>query len=128
MVRKMLSFFYIDTGLNNSSIQRVYRGKEMPYEYVNSNVIPLAISNGDEKRLFIGVAESFCKEYLERLIGLAQELTSTWTAKVTIAFPDYNSFEHREAVLMAKSSFENADFVNSIEVITYKPDFRDEVI
>lgn len=48
--------------------------------------------------------------------------------KVTIAFPDYNSFEHREAVLMAKSSFENADFVNSIEVITYKPDFRDEVI
>jgi hypothetical protein len=29
---------------------------------------------------------------------------------------------------MAKSSFENADFVNSIEVITYKPDFRDEVI
>lgn len=48
--------------------------------------------------------------------------------KVTIAFPDYNSFEHREAVLMAKSSFENADFVNNIEVITYKPDFRDEVI
>ena len=129
MVRKMLSFFYIDTGLNNSSIQRVYRGKEMPYEYVNSNVIPLAISNGDEKRLFIGVAESFCKEYLERLIGLAQELTSTWTAKVTIAFPDYNSFEHREAVLMAKKFIlKNADFVNSIEVITYKPDFRDEVI
>lgn len=56
------------------------------------------------------------------------DYTSTWTAKVTIAFPDYNSFEHREAVLMAKSSFENADFVNSIEVITYKPDFRDEVI
>lgn len=41
--------------------------QQMPYEYVNSNVIPLAISNGDEKRLFIGVAESFCKEYLERL-------------------------------------------------------------
>ena len=71
--KENVEFFYIDTGLNNSSIQRVYRGKEMPYEYVNSNVIPLAISNGDEKRLFIGVAESFCKEYLERLIGLAQE-------------------------------------------------------
>ena len=51
------------------------------------------------------------KSNLERLIGLAQELTSTWTAKVTIAFPDYNSFEHKEVVLMAKSSFENADFV-----------------
>ena len=29
---------------------------------------------------------------------------------------------------LAKSSFENADFVKNIEVITYKPDFRDEVI
>lgn len=56
------------------------------------------------------------------------QYTSTWTAKVTIAFPDYNSFEHKEVVLMAKSSFENADFVKNIEVITYKPDFRDEVI
>lgn len=126
--KENVEFFYIDTGLNNSSLQRVYRGKEMPYEYINPNVIPLAISNGDEKRLFIGVAEAFCKEYLERLIGLAQELTSTWTAKVTIAFPDYNSFEHKEVVLMAKSFFENADFVKNIEVITYKPDFRDGVI
>lgn len=114
--KENVEFFYIDTGLNNSSLQRIYIGKEMPYEYVNSNVIPLAISDGDEKRLFIGVAESFCKEYLERLIGLAQELTSTWTAKVTIAFPNYNSFEHKEVVSMTKSSFENADFVKILRL------------
>ena len=86
-------------------------------------MLQLKLSYGTEK-----ISCLMSRHYLERLIGLAQELTSTWTAKVTIAFPDYNSFEHREAVLMAKSSFENADFVNSIEVITYKPDFRDEVI
>lgn len=126
--KKNVEFFYIDTGLNNSSLQRVYRGKEMPYEYINSNVIPLAISDGDQKKLFIGVADSYCKEYLERLIGLALELTSTWATRVTIAFPDYNSFEHNDEVVTVKSSFENVDFVKNIEVITYKPDFRDEVI
>lgn len=65
---------------------------------------------------------------MERLIGLALELTSTWATRVTIAFPDYNSFEHNDEVVTVKSSFENVDFVKNIEVITYKPDFRDEVI
>ena len=126
--KENVEFFYINTGLNNASLERIYSGKEMPYEYINSNVIPLAITKGDQKRLFIGVAEFFCKEYLERLIGLAQELTNTWTAQVTIAFPDYNKYEHDEDVLIAKNSFENSAFVNNIEIITYKPDFRDEVI
>lgn len=59
--KENVEFFYIDTGLNNSSIQRVYRGKEMPYEYVNSNVIPLAISNGDEKDCLLVLRNLFAK-------------------------------------------------------------------
>ena len=61
------------------------------------------------------------------MIGLAQDLTSNWTAEVTIAFPDYNIFEHAEVVKEVKSSFENKEFVSEIEVITFNPDFRDEV-
>lgn len=113
--------------MNNASLERVYIGKEMPYEYINANVIPFAISQGDKKRLLLAVYDSFCVEYLQRLIGLAQDLTNTWTADVTIAFPDYNVFEHKELVKEVKNSFGNKDFVEKIEIVTYIPDFRDEV-
>ena len=122
-----VEYFYINTGLNNASLDRVYTGTFMPIEYVNSYVIPLAIINGETKKLFLGTSDGFCKEYLLRLIGLAQELTNTWTANVVIAFPDYNEFENSEEVLSAKNEFENTVFVNKIEVITFNPDFRDGV-
>ncbi len=122
-----VEFFYINTGLNNASLNRIYTGKIMPVEYVNANVIPLAIVNSDKKTLLLGTTDNFCKEYLLRLIGLAQELTSTWVASVIIAFPDYNEFENSEDVINAKNEFENSGFLNSIEVITFNPDFRDGV-
>lgn len=122
-----VEYFYINTGLNNASLDRVYSGSFMPIEYVNSDVIPLAIINGDNKKLFLGTKDNFCKEYLLRLIGLAQELTNTWTANVVIAFPDYNEFENSSDVLSAKNEFENTAFVSKIEVITFNPDFRDGV-
>ena len=125
--KEIVNFFYISTGLNNASLERVYFGKIMPYEYINANVIPFAISEGEKRRLLLAVYDKFCKEYLQRLIGLAQDLTSNWTAEVTIAFPDYNIFEHAEVVKEVKSSFENKEFVSEIEVITFNPDFRDEV-
>lgn len=121
-----VEYFYINTGLNNASLDRVYSGSFMPVEYVNSDVIPLAIINGENKKLLLGTNDRFCKEYLLRLIGLAQELTSTWTANVVIAFPDYNEFENYEDVLSAKNEFENTGFVRKIEVVTFNPDFRDE--
>lgn len=122
-----VEYFYINTGLNNASLDRIYSGSFMPIEYVTSDVIPLAINNGDTKKLFLGTNDNFCKEYLLRLIGLAQELTNTWAANVVIAFPDYNVFENSADVLSAKNEFENTSFVNKIEVITFNPDFRDEV-
>ncbi len=62
-----------------------------------------------------------------RLIGLSQDLTNSWAANVVIAFPDYNKFENEDDVIGAKNEFENTKFVNDIEVVTYNPDFRDEV-
>lgn len=122
-----VEYFYINTGLNNASLDRVYTGTSMPIEYVNSDVIPLAIVNGDTKKLFLGTNDNFCKEYLLRLIGLAQDLTNTWTANVVIAFPDFNEFENSGDVLSAKNEFENTAFVSKIEVVTFNPDFRDGV-
>ncbi len=122
-----VEFFYINTGLNNASLNRIYTGKIMPVEYVNANVIPLAIVDGGKKTLLLGTTDNFCKEYLLRLIGLAQELTNTWAASVIIAFPDYNEFENSGDVVSAKNEFENSGFLNNIEVITFNPDFRDGV-
>lgn len=122
-----VEFFYINSGLNNASLVREYTGEIMPLEYINADVIPLAITNGETKQLFLGINDSFNKDHLMRLIGLAQDLTNSWAANVVIAFPDYNKFENEADVISAKNEFENTKFVNDIEVVTYNPDFRDEV-
>lgn len=122
-----INFFYIGTGLNNISLDRVYKGRVMPVEYLNANVIPLIVDNNLESRLLLTTSEPFCENYLRRLIGVAQEITNTLTASVVIAFSDYNKFEHEEIVRKVKLDFEDESFLRKVSVTTYKPDFRDEV-
>lgn len=66
-----INFFYIGTGLNNISLDRVYKGKVMPVEYLNANVIPLIVENGAESMLLLATNDPFCENYLRRLIGVA---------------------------------------------------------
>lgn len=120
-------FFYINTGLNNANLNRKYSGTVMPYEYLNSDVLPMAINQNNQNVLLLLVKDEFCEEYLRRLIGLAQEITSDWAANIIIAFPNYNEFEDGESVISAKSDFEDSNFTDKITVLTYDPDFRDEV-
>lgn len=120
-------FFYINTGLNNANLNRKYSGTILPYEYLNSDVLPMAINQNNQNILLLLVKDEFCEEYLRRLIGLAQEITSDWAANIIIAFPNYNEFEDGEAVISAKSEFEDSSFTDKITVLTYDPDFRDEV-
>ncbi len=117
-------FFYINTGLNNANLNRKYSGTILPFEYLNSDVLPMAIN---QNKLLLLVKDKFCKEYLRRLIGLAQEITSDWAANIIIAFPDFNKFEDEETVVSCKADFEDSNFIDKITVITYAPDFRDEV-
>lgn len=121
------TFFYINTGLNNANLRRKYNGTILPFEYLNSDILPMAIEQSDQKRLLLLVKDKFCKEYLLRLIGLAQELTSNWAANITIAFPDYNEFRDKEDVSICKANFDDYSFTNKINIVTYNPDFRDEV-
>ena len=120
-------FFYINTGLNNANLNRKYSGTILPFEYLNSDVLPMAINQNNQNKLLLLVKDKFCKEYLRRLIGLAQEITSDWAANIIIAFPDFNKFEDEEAVVSCKADFEDSNFIDKITVITYAPDFRDEV-
>lgn len=95
--------------------------------YLNSDVLPMAINHSNQNKLLLLVKDKFCKEYLRRLIGLAQELTSDWAANIIIAFPNFNSFEDEETVVACKAEFEDSSFTDKVTVITYDPDFRDEV-
>ena len=99
----------------------------MPFEYLNSDVLPMAINQDNKNKLLLLVKDKFCKEYLRRLIGLAQEITSDWAANIVIAFPNFNKFEDEEIVRSCKADFEDSSFTDKITVITYAPDFRDEV-
>ncbi len=120
-------FFYINTGLNNANLNRKYSGDVLPFEYLNANVLPMAINQNNQNKLLLLVKDRFCKEYLRRLIGLSQEITSDWAANIIIAFPNFNKFEDEEAVVSCKADFEDSRFTDKITVVTYTPDFRDEV-
>ncbi len=122
-----VEFFYINTGLNNANLNRQYFGSILPYEYLNANVIPMAISKDDQKTLLLVVKDDFCEEYLKRLIALAQDLTSNWVANTVIAFPNYHSISHDDVVRNAKLCFEDVKFIEKVTIDTYHPDFRDGV-
>ena len=125
--KENVKFFYIDTGLNNSSLNKITSGAVMPYEYINSNVIPFAINIDSHKLLYLAVNENFCESYLKRLISLAHSITQDWAEKIIIGFPDFNLFEHKNEVAQAKRAFEDDNFIQKIDVVTYRPNFRDEV-
>lgn len=122
-----VNFFYINTGLSNASLNRQYVGTILPYEYLNANVIPMAVSKDDRKTLLLVVKDEFCEEYLKRLIALAQDITSNWVADTVIAFPDYNRFSHDNIVKNVKLCFEDVKFTKNLTIDTYHHDFRDGV-
>jgi hypothetical protein len=125
--KENIEFFYIDTGLNNSNLEKVYSGSVMPVEYMCSDILPLTITYHDNKLLFLVVKDKFDKDYFKRIIGLSQDLTRNWASEIIIAFPDYNEFEHKELCSEAKMEFNDNRFTKIISVTTYLPDFRDGV-
>lgn len=125
--KENVEFFYIDTGLNNSNLEKVFTGNILPVEYICSDILPLSIMDGEKKILFLTVKDKFEKDYLKRIIGLSQDLTRNWASEIVIGFPDYNEFEHKELSTEAKMEFDDNKFTKNISLINYLPDFRDGV-
>lgn len=120
-----VEFFYIDTGYNNWGLARNYSGKVLPVEYINADVLPFKVKdkdNGDV--LLLAVNDIFNEDYLKRLIGLSQDLTKTWPAKIVIAFPDFSLYHHESNVNAAKQQFEDIEFVSKIDIKCFRPNFR----
>ena len=122
-----VEYFYIDSGLNNSSIDKLYSGKQLPMEYISSPIIPFSVNVDGNKTLLLITEEIFDENYLKRLISLAQSLTRDWSSEVVLVFPDYHDLHHKEAVRNAFISFSSDEFIKKIKIKKLNPDFRDGV-
>jgi hypothetical protein len=120
-----VEFFYPNTGKNYNPINKESSGKILPVEFINASVIPLKLSNRDNsKTIVLAVSDDFQREYLQRLIGLAYELTSDFAKDTLILFPDFSQLSHENQVSEAKSSFRDQRFTESVRVSSYRLDFR----
>jgi len=119
-------FFYPDTGKNILPTQKQNCGDILPVEYINSSILPLRIENESTGKttLALFTIDSFSTVDLKRLIGLAQDISKSWSSNIIIAFPDYNALTHMNEVQMAKGAFENSKIVNNLEVVSFNDSFK----
>lgn len=125
--KENVEFFYLDTGLNNSSLDKIYSGKEMPIEYISTSILPfLANVNGNTTFILV-TEEPFNENYLKRLISLSHLFTRELSSEVMIVFQDYHDMEHSEAVRDAFNSFSSEEYIKKIKIRKMHFDFRDGV-
>lgn len=126
--KENVEYFYLDSGLNNSSIDKRYSGKQLPVEYISSSVIPFSVNVDGNTKLLLLTEEPFDENYLKRLISLAHSFTRDLSSEVVIVFPDYHDMNHRDIVRNAFSSFSSDDFIKKITLKKMNTDFRDGVL
>jgi hypothetical protein len=120
-----VEYFYPDTGKNINPLSLRNSGKILPVQYINTSILPLRIENDQSGiTLVLSVIDNFDKDYLKRLMGLAQRITSNFAANTLILFPNYNSLKHDNIVKSTKISFENKKFTESVKIASYRDSFR----
>ena len=119
-----LDFFYPNTGKNINPIQKKDFGTVLPVEYINSSILPIRTEDESGKTCLVLLSiDPFSKTDLSRLIGLAQDLSKSWSSAVDISFPDYNGLSHEVEVREIKRSFEDTSFINKVKVTSYSNSF-----
>lgn len=120
-----IEFFYPNTGKNYIPSNREASGKILPVEFVNSNVLPLTLTNKDNSKTFVlAVTDNFQIDYVKRLMGLALDMTADLPKDTLILFPDFDRIRHENQVNEAKSGFKDQGFTESVRVASYRLDFR----
>lgn len=118
-------FYYPDTGKNILPTVKKNCGKILPVEYINSSILPLRIQDKDSGKttLALFTIDSFEPRDLKRLIGLAQDISKSWSSGVMIAFPNYNALNHSNDVKAAKLIYENNELIENLEIVSYNDSF-----
>lgn len=121
-----IQFYYPDTGKNLIPTQKQNCGSILPVEYINTSILPLRVENKETGKttLALFTINPFELNDLKRLIGLAQDISKSWSSNVLIAFPDFNGLSHMNEIRKAKSSFENSKLIDGLEILSYNDSFK----
>ncbi|MFV7791509.1 hypothetical protein ACNO6Z_11765, partial [Aliarcobacter lanthieri] len=89
---------------NPSDKNKKYKDNFLPLELLLSDIQLLLLENESEKILAMIVKDNFSIESLNRIFGLAHNITKG-LAKINIHFPDYSTNKHGNDVKRVKRGF-----------------------
>ena len=113
-----VDFVYFNNGLNNDD-KNPRNGKIMPVQYINSSILPLRASKGNETTIIINAIDNFDREDLIKYMGIAKNIGCNSQGATLITFPDYSETEHFPTVNNIKQIFNDASFTSQLEVVNY---------
>lgn len=113
-----VDFVYFNNGLNNDD-RNPRNGKTMPIHYINSSILPLRASKGNETTIIINAIDNFDREDLIKYMGIAKNIGCNSQGATLISFPNYSVTEHLPTVNNIKQIFNDPTFTSQLEVVNY---------
>jgi len=119
-------FYYIDTP-NNISKDRIYSGKRLPIEMLNSDVIIFKVQKDKEIILVLITKDEFHPDEFKRLLSLAHFTSNNLTNNVVLLFPSFEHEVHNNIIEVnrIKNLFNDKDFIETTSVQGYDIGFKD---
>ena len=112
-----MEFFYHPTGMNDQLDKGlILSGKIMPIEYITSNILTFKVTIDNKKILLVTINEKFEKNSLKRVMAFCQRITLDWCNRIQICYPDYQLLKHKTIKESVFMSFEDKEFLDTIEV------------
>ena len=118
-------FYYIDTP-NNISYDRIYSGKSLPIEMLNSDVQVFKLSKNDEIILVFVTKDQFHPDELKRLLSLAHATPNNLTNNVVLLFPSFEHELHKNIIEVSQTKllFRDKNFINTTTILGYDIGFK----
>lgn len=110
-----VEFIYFLSGLNAGD-GNLRSGKILPIEYMNGSILPIIARKGNETTVVLFSIDSFSKDDLLKLFGIANTIGNNTQGSTVLCFYDYKESEHLPLVENAKQSFGNSDFTKNLKV------------
>ncbi|RDL15985.1 GapS4a family protein [Serratia fonticola] len=128
-VGKNVYFFYPQTSLNFTGLNKKYYGKILPVDYISSPIIPFFIENGGDTQptVCLVTSLSLTKTNVEYLVSFVRDLVSDVTKDLLFLFPNYNQLLHADMISKINMGIRQREEVAiQINVGSYSDDFRGE--
>lgn len=116
------SFTYQHTGSNISAVDRATDGTFLPIQLLVSGILVFRLENvhAKEVKACICTSDVFSEETFEKLVGLAQYMTSNFASETIIAFRNFRPEVDKKTAAGVLMSFSNRDFATRISVESFK--------